>query len=59
MTWSGATDIPYLVIHRSDLHAMFLRAAERSGVELVANAKIVDDETGEDDATIHLSDGSS
>ncbi|MFD7075394.1 FAD-dependent oxidoreductase [Nocardioides sp. NPDC059952] len=49
---------PYLVIHRSDLHAMFLRAASHAGVELVTNAKIVDYTAGSDEATVHLEDGS-
>lgn len=49
---------PYMVIHRSDLHAMFLRAASRAGVELVTNAKIVDYTAGSDEATVHLEDGS-
>ncbi|MBO1753558.1 hypothetical protein [Allobranchiibius sp. CTAmp26] len=32
---------PYMVIHRSDLHGMFLRACERAGVELVHSQKVV------------------
>ncbi len=31
---------PYVVIHRSDLHATLLRACRRSGVDLVNNAKV-------------------
>ena len=31
---------PYMVIHRSDLHATFLRACQRLGVELVTNVKV-------------------
>ncbi|MGB8384255.1 MAG: FAD-dependent monooxygenase [Dermatophilaceae bacterium] len=31
---------PYMVIHRSDLHATFLRACQRTGVELVNNVKV-------------------
>lgn len=31
---------PYLVIHRSDLHGLLLRACERAGVELINNAKV-------------------
>lgn len=54
----GRYGYPYLVIHRSDLHAMFLRAAERSGVELVTDAKIVDYTAGSEEATAHLADGS-
>jgi len=33
---------PYLVMHRSDLHAMFLRACERAGVDLVTGVKVID-----------------
>jgi len=32
---------PYMVIHRSDLHGIFLRACQRAGVELVNNQKAV------------------
>ncbi|GGY94519.1 FAD-dependent monooxygenase [Streptomyces nitrosporeus] len=32
---------PYLVIHRSDLHGLLLRACERAGVELVNDARVV------------------
>ncbi|WP_435135370.1 FAD-dependent oxidoreductase [Actinacidiphila sp. bgisy144] len=31
---------PYLVIHRSDLHGLLLRACERAGVELVTDAQV-------------------
>lgn len=31
---------PYVVIHRSDLHATLLRACQRSGVELVTSVKV-------------------
>lgn len=31
---------PYLVIHRSDLHAVLLRACQRAGVDLVNNAQV-------------------
>jgi salicylate hydroxylase len=31
---------PYLVIHRSDLHGLLLRACERAGVELVTGAQV-------------------
>ncbi|WP_420036172.1 FAD-dependent oxidoreductase [Streptomyces sp. cg28] len=31
---------PYLVIHRSDLHALLLRACERAGVELITDAHV-------------------
>ncbi|WP_243722563.1 FAD-dependent oxidoreductase [Actinomadura sp. 7K507] len=32
---------PYLVIHRSDLHAMLLRACERAGADLVTSQRAV------------------
>ncbi|MFF0449589.1 FAD-dependent monooxygenase [Streptomyces sp. NPDC004609] len=32
---------PYMVIHRSDLHGIILRACERAGVELVNDARCV------------------
>lgn len=32
---------PYIVIHRSDLHGIFLRASQREGVELVRGMKAV------------------
>ena len=31
---------PYLVMHRSDLHATLLRACQRAGVELINNANV-------------------
>jgi len=33
---------PYMVIHRSDLHGIFLRACQEAGVELVNNQRVVD-----------------
>lgn len=33
---------PYVVIHRSDLHALLVRACEREGVELVTGAEVLD-----------------
>ncbi|WP_214106159.1 FAD-dependent oxidoreductase [Acrocarpospora catenulata] len=48
---------PYLVIHRSDLHATFLRACRRAGVELVNNATATSYEQGEGEATVILEDG--
>lgn len=32
---------PYLVIHRSDLHGVLLRACQRVGVDLVNNAQVI------------------
>ena len=47
---------PYMVIHRSDLHATFLRACQRTGVELVNNVKVTAYEQVEDGARA-ISDG--
>ncbi|MFJ2763500.1 FAD-dependent oxidoreductase [Streptomyces prasinus] len=33
---------PYMVIHRSDLHAIFLRACRKAGVDLVTDQTVVD-----------------
>jgi salicylate hydroxylase len=55
---------PYMVIHRSDLHATFLRACQRAGVELINGAVAVDYESvstgsaSERSATVILQDGS-
>ncbi|NRI68640.1 FAD-dependent oxidoreductase [Rhodococcus sp. MS16] len=48
---------PYLVIHRSDLHGLFLRACERAGVELVTDAKAVAYENADTGAQVRLSSG--
>ncbi|MYT74083.1 NAD(P)-binding protein [Streptomyces sp. SID8367] len=37
---------PYLVIHRSDLHALLLRACGRAGVELITDAHVTAYENG-------------
>lgn len=49
---------PYMVIHRSDLHAIFLRAAQRHGVELVTGMQCVGYENGDDWAAALFADGS-
>src|SRR5690606_34482999 len=49
---------PYMVIHRSDLHGIFLRACERAGVELLTDRTVVDYEQTEDGALVRLADGS-
>ena len=55
---------PYMVIHRSDLHAVLLRACQRAGVELVNNATAVSYDAGPFEtgsttsATVVLEDGS-
>ncbi|MEI2777510.1 MAG: FAD-dependent oxidoreductase [Tetrasphaera sp.] len=48
---------PYMVIHRSDLHATLLRAAQRLGVDLVTDARCVGYENGEGGATAVFADG--
>ncbi|CAL9395160.1 FAD-dependent oxidoreductase [Streptomyces sp. enrichment culture] len=49
---------PYMVIHRSDLHGIFLRACERAGVELLTDRTVVDYEQTADGALVRLADGS-
>ncbi|MFJ6405644.1 FAD-dependent oxidoreductase [Streptomyces hydrogenans] len=48
---------PYMVIHRSDLHGIFLRACERAGVELLNDQIVVGYENTEDGALVRLADG--
>jgi salicylate hydroxylase len=47
---------PYVVIHRSDLHAILLEACREAGVELVTDAAVTDVELGPDHA-VALSEG--
>lgn len=49
---------PYLVIHRSDLHAILLRACQRAGVELITDAGATSYTSDETSATVTLEDGS-
>ncbi|MEU1199714.1 FAD-dependent oxidoreductase [Streptomyces sp. NPDC005813] len=49
---------PYMVIHRSDLHGIFLRACERAGVELLTDRTVVDYAHTDGAAVIRLEDGS-
>jgi len=49
---------PYVVIHRSDLHAVLLHGACRLGVELVTNAAAVAYSTGDDFAEVAFADRS-
>lgn len=44
---------PYITVHRADLHGVMTRAAERSGVEMVAGAQVVSSEG----TTVTLADG--
>lgn len=48
---------PYLVIHRSDLHGLFLRACERVGVDLLTDAHVTAYENTDDGARVTLADG--
>ncbi|WP_306317157.1 MULTISPECIES: FAD-dependent monooxygenase [unclassified Streptomyces] len=52
---------PYLVIHRSDLHGLLLRACERAGVELINKAQVTSYENTyentEGGARVTLADG--
>lgn len=48
---------PYLVIHRSDLHGMFLRACERAGVDLVTGQAATDFATTAAGARVTFTDG--
>ncbi|MFI5664773.1 FAD-dependent oxidoreductase [Streptomyces sp. NPDC051684] len=48
---------PYMVIHRSDLHGLLLRACQRAGVELVNNAHVTSYENTEGGARVTLADG--
>jgi salicylate hydroxylase len=49
---------PYLVIHRSDLHAVLLRACERAGVELLTDRTVTGYENTGEGALVRLADGS-
>ena len=48
---------PYLVIHRSDLSGIFLRACQRAGVDLVLDTRVVDYGEVEGGASVVLEDG--
>ncbi|WP_255950555.1 FAD-dependent oxidoreductase [Streptomyces odontomachi] len=48
---------PYMVIHRSDLHALFLRACRRAGVDLLTDQKVVGYENTGAGARVTLADG--
>lgn len=49
---------PYMVIHRSDLHGIFLRAAQRQGVELHGGMTCVGYENVPGGARVTFTDGS-
>ncbi|MBD2897107.1 3-hydroxybenzoate 6-hydroxylase [Actinomadura sp. RB99] len=48
---------PYLVIHRSDLHAMLLRACERAGVDLRTSQQVTACANTAGGASVTLADG--
>jgi 3-hydroxybenzoate 6-monooxygenase len=48
---------PYMVIHRSDLHGIFLRACERAGVELLTDQLVAGYENTDSGARVRLADG--
>ena len=48
---------PYMVIHRSDLHGIFLRACQRVGVDLVNNQKAVAFDNTDTGARVTFEDG--
>ncbi|BFO18727.1 hypothetical protein SHKM778_51150 [Streptomyces sp. KM77-8] len=48
---------PYLVIHRSDLHGLLLRACERAGVELINDAHATSYENTEGGARVTVASG--
>ncbi len=48
---------PYMVIHRSDLHGIFLRACQRAGVELLNNQQCVGYENTDFGAKAIFADG--
>ena len=50
---------PYMVIHRSDLHGIFLRACARAGVELLTSQYVTSYETKDHGALVILEDGGS
>jgi len=48
---------PYMVIHRSDLHGLFLRACQRAGVDLVTSQRAVAYDNTPSGARVELADG--
>jgi salicylate hydroxylase len=48
---------PYMVIHRSDLHGIFLRACQRAGADLLTDQHVVGYENTGIGARVRLADG--
>jgi 2-polyprenyl-6-methoxyphenol hydroxylase-like FAD-dependent oxidoreductase len=55
----GRYGSPYMVIHRSDLHGLFLSACRDAGVELLTSQHVVSYENTPHGARVRLSDGGS
>jgi 2-polyprenyl-6-methoxyphenol hydroxylase-like FAD-dependent oxidoreductase len=55
----GRYGSPYMVIHRSDLHGLFLRACRDAGVELLTSRHVTGYENTRNGARVRLSDGGS
>jgi len=49
---------PYMVIHRSDLHGLFLRACQRAGVDLLTDQLVTGYQNTATGARVRLADGS-
>jgi 3-hydroxybenzoate 6-monooxygenase len=48
---------PYVVIHRSDLHGLFLQACQNAGVDLRTSQHVTEYENTRDGARVRLADG--
>jgi len=48
---------PYMVIHRSDLHALFLRACQNAGVDLRTSQHVTEYQNADKAARVVLADG--
>jgi salicylate hydroxylase len=48
---------PYMVIHRSDLHGLFLKACQNAGVDLRTGQHVTEYENQQDGARVMLADG--
>ncbi|WP_435839295.1 FAD-dependent oxidoreductase [Streptomyces brevispora] len=48
---------PYMVIHRSDLHGLLLRACERAGVELITDSRVTSYENTDSGARVTIASG--
>jgi salicylate hydroxylase len=48
---------PYMVIHRSDLHGLFLKACQEAGVDLRTSQHVTEYENGPSGAQVRLADG--